>query len=86
MKKLLLCTLASVVVFTACSVKGDNTVEKISNTRFQHTGNMYSIDSSYWREYVDTETNNLYIINVGSYGGGLCPLYDEDGNIAKYNR
>lgn len=86
MKKLLLCTLASITIFTGCSHSGDITVSQSHNVRFQKTGNVYSISQRRWHEYVDTETNNLYVVNPSSYGGGLCPLYDEDGNIAKYNR
>lgn len=86
MKKILLCTLIGITIFTGCSSSGDITVSQNQNVRFQKTGNMYSISQRYWYEYVDTETNNLYIANPASYGGGLSPLYDENGNIAKYNR
>ena len=86
MKKLLLCALFSVVFFTGCGNNGDITVSQNQNVRFQKTGNVYSISQRYWYEYVDTETNNLYIVNPSSYGGGLSPLYDEHGNIAKYNK
>lgn len=85
MKKLLLCTLASIMIFTGCAPSGDVVVGENHNKRFQGTGNLYSIGGLYWHELIDTETNNLYIVNTSS-AGGLCPLYDEDGNIAKYER
>lgn len=70
MKKLLLCTLAGIMIFTGCAPSGDVVVGENHNKRFQKTGNVYSISQRYWYEYVDTETNNLYVVSPASYGGG----------------
>ena len=60
-----------------------------NKTRFKETGNKYVIGEERWTEYVDTKTNNLYIQNEdrtysGLYVYSLTPLYDENGNILKY--
>ena len=62
-----------------------------NKTRFQSTGNEYVVGEETWIEYVDIKTNNLYIQNKdNTYGGwdvySLTPLYDENGNIAKYTK
>lgn len=88
MKKLTLSIALSCIILTGCSNLKDIhvPVNKASENRFQLTGNRYVIDNYYWDEYRDTQTDNLYLYNESQYSNGLVPLYDEDGNIAKYNK
>ncbi len=87
MKKLLLCMAASCIILTGCLQNKDVRVKEYTTLRFQATGNKYQIDGAYWTEYVDTETNNLYLCTVGRQtASGMSPLYDENGNIAKYDK
>ena len=67
----------------------DNPPIYANRDRFIATGNTYVIDNLMWTEYVDTKTNNLYLCNAfsdGSCRAGISPLYDENGNIAKYEK
>lgn len=85
MKKLTLCFILTCIILTGCANEDRYIpVKEDSNTRFRMTGNQYIIDTYYWDEYIDTETNNLYLYNGSQYSNGFVPLYDENGNIAKY--
>ena len=71
-------------------IQKEEQIKQENKERFQPTGNKYTIDDFKWIEYVDTKTNNLYITishNMGSDSrSGMSPLYDENGNIAKYQK
>ena len=57
-----------------------------STNRFSKTGNIYIIFSYAWEEVVDTYTGNLYVVRNGTKStNGLCPLYNENGQIANIN-
>lgn len=77
---ILLCTVLLFLPLTGCKdvVAG----KKEAENRFIRTGNMYVIRDDYYIEIVDTKTNNLYITN----SSGITPLYDENGEIAKYKQ
>lgn len=91
-----ICVLLTIVIM--CSLTGcgsinwntriDSAPEYADRIRFVKTGNEYIIDDLMWTEYVDTETDNLYLCNAFSDGvnrAGLSPLYDKNGDIAKYH-
>lgn len=86
MKKfILLCGMVSILL-TGCNGQDkivNNYEYKISTTnRFNKTGNIYNIDSCNWIEIVDSYTGNIYITrDASSSASGICPLYDENGQI-----
>lgn len=84
MKKYILVCLIALISLTGCTVsEGD---KKSENYRFSFTGNEYYINSYTWMEVVDTKTGNLYLSKNGEYASGLCPLYDENGEIDNINK
>lgn len=87
MKKILMSITLVCVSFTFVGCMNSGKIvpaEEKPNARFQQTGNVYTIEGYTWSEYVDTETNNLYLCGRGNSSSGITPLYDENGNIAKY--
>lgn len=72
------------------NIQEEEQIKQENKERFKPTGKEYLINGLNWEEYVDTETNNLYICLYDSYGykgfAGMSPLYDENGNIAKYQK
>ena len=65
-------------------------IKQENKERFQPTGKEYLINKLTWKEYVATKTDNLYICLYYTYChrgfAGMSPLYDENGNIAKYQK
>ena len=89
MKKILMSITLVCMTFTFVGcVNSDKivSVEEKPNARFQKIGNVYTIEGYFWSEYVDTETNNLYLCGKGNSSSGITPLYDENGDIAKYKK
>jgi hypothetical protein len=78
MKKLIL-LLSLSAVLSSCA---GNVPTGLEIAKLKPTGQVVSVGYEYNQDvYVDVETDNLYIYG---YRGGLCPLYDKEGKIAKY--
>lgn len=55
----------------------------VDKSRFSDTGETYEIDNADYGVFVDTKTDNTYL--VSTHDRVIIPLYDTEGNIAKYS-
>ena len=86
MKKKLIAVLLIGVLslgFVGCG-RDSNGDSSASQNRFFSIDQTYSIDSSDYQIWVDSETKNMYLVN--SYSEAMLPLYDADGLIQKYTK
>ena len=68
-KKLMICILASLMLFTGCEVRDNSTVEKANQEKYGVT------------DYKDLETGVHYLIYDDDYGSGITVRYNADGTI-----
>ena len=68
------------------NIQKQEQIKQEEKERFQPTGKKYLINGLTCKEYVDTKTDNLYICLSYKGFAGMSPLYDENGNIAKYQK
>ena len=67
-KKLIICVLVILTLFTGCEVRDKDTVEKTTVN--------YDIE-----DYRDPETGVHYLIYINYYQGGMSVRYNSDGTI-----
>lgn len=66
------------------SVEASNlSTTNVNKDRFYKTDELYEIDNDYYSIVVDKETDNCYL--VSTHKRTIIPLYDKDGEIAKYS-
>lgn len=75
---------ALALIFTGCDAKSDAVADELKDPRFER---IYKTnldrDSIYGAAWVirDRETGVEYLFVYHDRGCGLCPLYDENGNV-----
>ena len=68
-KKLIVCILVSIMLFTGCGASNNNKVRKNNNDKYGIT------------DYKDPETGVHYLIYDDGYSGGITVRYNADGTI-----
>lgn len=85
-KKTIACILALGVTISAtgCSLNELDRSREVTNKTLDDCRFVNIETSVNWDIFYDSETKVIYFRNTNSYGGGISPLLDSEGNVQFY--